>query len=106
MICQEDHDQILADPNATTDELRGIIAELQPYYASYRRIIDADTKRDLRRNDTTRVTATQFKQRWTAADDEKVMSSSLKDMDLAKVIGRSLKAIQRHRWALRKRSAP
>ncbi len=28
-ICQEDHDQILADPNATTDELRSIISELQ-----------------------------------------------------------------------------
>ena len=29
MIDTDDHDQILADPNATTDELRSIIAELR-----------------------------------------------------------------------------
>jgi hypothetical protein len=29
MINTDDHEQILADPKATTDELRSIIAELQ-----------------------------------------------------------------------------
>lgn len=102
MIDTDDIDQILADPNATTDGLRSIIAELLPYFIRYRRIIRADSAREKKINDATRKTATKFRQRWTIAEDEKVLLSSLTDKELAVSIGRSLKAVEKRRWKLRK----
>ena len=47
-ICQEDHDQILADPKATTDELREIVKELQGEVAALTKERDELKTRDQR----------------------------------------------------------
>jgi hypothetical protein len=102
MICQEDHDQILDDPNATTDELRSIIAELRLYYLRHRRDIDADNRRAERHNNETRVTAINARQPWTTADDNQVRTSPLTALELSKVIGRSMRAIHKRKVVLHK----
>lgn len=103
MIDTDDHEQILADPNATTDELRSIIAELQAYYRRCLRINVVAERCRARVNKKSISTATNIKQRWTADHDDMVLTSSLTALELGKTIGRSMTAIHVRRAVLRKR---